>query len=160
MRELLADNIALAERLATLPQQLQKTCAHNSQLDSQREVSSLTSWTWAFTTYIAVLSQARPDLTVSCPAYMRNILQEASRIGNEEWHTYDYAFRSQVVVDSSLDWSEIVPSLFLAYRLVIAIKPLCQQWNCHALMLSILPNSTPDRCPSPLPRQGCLPSKA
>ena len=56
--------------------------------------------TWAFTTYIAVLSQARPDLTVSCPAYMRNILQEANRIGNDGWHTYDYVFRSQVAVDS------------------------------------------------------------
>ena len=67
MRELLPDNVALAERLEALP----STAASNHA--PLREVASITSWTCAFATYIAVVAQAHPARVCDMLAYMRLI---------------------------------------------------------------------------------------
>lgn len=112
MRELLPDNIALADRLATLPS---NTRAFDSRPTAQREIPSIVTWCCAFSTYVAILSQAHPELVVSRLAYMGNLMKEASRFGGEGWRTYDHIFRSQAAADTSKDWTELSPSLMLSY---------------------------------------------
>ena len=126
MRELLPDNIALLERLAALPST--SALSHSQHHTPQREVSSLLTWVCAFTTYIAIMAEVRPDLLKSRLAYMRNIVREASRFGGDGWKTYDYVFRSQAAVDPSMDWAELNPSMmmaFMAARPTSNTKPLC-----------------------------------
>ena len=150
-RELLPDNIALTERLATLPPQLQTARANNPQLDGQRDVPSVASWSWDFTTYIPVLAHTRSDLTVSRLAYMRNILREANRVGDEGWRTYDYEFCSQAAVDASMDWTELVPSLSLSYMQPLSngLHPprtpcsLCQETDHISYSCALAPFAAP-----------------
>ncbi len=129
MRE--PDNIALSERLATLPQSLQLARAQHHSF-GQKEVSSITSWACAFTSYLAILAQAKPELVTGRLAYLRNMMREAYRLGGEGWRTYDYVFRNQAAADTSLDWFELVLSLSLAYlqptgSLPQVPCPLCQE---------------------------------
>ena len=153
MRELLPDNIALAERLAALPQHLQVVRANNPQLDSQREVASIASWSWAFTTYVAIISQAHPNLTISRLAYMRNILREANRLGGSGWRTYDYVFRSQAAVDTTMDWAELNPTLALSYLQHTPNSPhlpripcsLCQEPDHVSSSCALAPLATPSQ---------------
>ena len=63
----------------------------------------------------AIMSEPRPDLTKGRLAYLRNIVQEAGRFGGDGWRTYDYAFRSQAAANPAMDWSELNPSLLLAF---------------------------------------------
>ena len=56
MRELLPDNVALAEQLGALPQGLGP---HKQ--PEQREVGSLTTWVASFATYIAIVAQVYPS---------------------------------------------------------------------------------------------------
>ena len=81
----------------------------------QREVLSISSWAYAFATYIAVLSQSHPELVVGRLAYMRNVFWEATRFGDDGWRTYDYVFRSQSAADTSADCSTTNPSLMVVY---------------------------------------------
>ena len=112
MRELLPDNIALMERLEVFPAHVGQA---PRQKGTQREVASIRSWVCAFTTYVAILSEARPDLTKGRLAYLRNIVREAGRFGVDGWRTYNYAFRSQAAAVPAMDWSELNPSLLLAF---------------------------------------------
>ena len=126
MRELLPDNITLLERLAALPNT--SALSHSKRCTPQREVSSLLTWVCAFTTYIAIMAEVRPNLIKSRLAYMRNIVREASRFGGDGWKTHDYVFRSQVAVDKNMDWAELNPSMmraFMATRPTSNAKPLC-----------------------------------
>ena len=77
MRDLLPDNIALIERIDTLPQSVQIARAQHSSFQGQREISSVTSWACAFVTYTNILIQARPELAISRLAYLRSIMREA-----------------------------------------------------------------------------------
>ena len=86
MRELLPDNIALAERLATLPSGL----AH-SKVPSEREIGGEKALvTWFFATYIA---EAHPERVCDMLAHMRLVVREASKFGGTGWLTYDSVFR-------------------------------------------------------------------
>ena len=73
MKELLPDNVTLAEQLEALPSTAAST---NAPL---REVASITSWTCAFATYIAVVAQVHPARVCDMLAYMRLILREAQK---------------------------------------------------------------------------------
>ncbi len=164
MRELLPDNIALAERLATLPHQA--VIHHNgSQLSSaQREVSSINSWACAFATYVAVLSQAHPTLVVSRLAYMRNIIREATRFGGDGWRTYDYVFRSQAAADASTDWTTTNPSLMLAYmqsgnQPAKPPCPLCHKSDHSSSSCALAPLSSPSQHWPPRKSPSTLPSR-
>ena len=56
MRELLPDNLVLAERLETLLARVAP-----AKTPEQREVGSLLTWMSSFATYIAVVAQVHPD---------------------------------------------------------------------------------------------------
>ena len=150
MRELLPDNIALAERMVTLPQQ--SFIRSPGFQVVQREVASINSWACAFATYIAILSVAHPSLVVSRLAYMRNIIREASRFGGDGWRTYDYVFRSQAAADSSMDWASTNPSLLLAYMQNSAPStklpcPLCHETDHQSQSCALAPLIPPSTQP-------------
>ena len=77
MRELLPENMALADRLEALPQRIGQPTRN----PEQREIGSLYTWTACFATYIAVVSQAHPGRVVDMLACMRLIIREAHRHG-------------------------------------------------------------------------------
>ena len=108
MRDLLPDNIALAERLEALPR------SSSAQPHPQREIDSITSWASAFLMYIAVINEAMPQKTRGLLAYMRSILGEARRNECFSWKTYDTIFRKNAAADPSKDWSVLDHSLHAA----------------------------------------------
>ena len=121
MRELLPDNVALAERLEALP----STAASNHA--PLREVASITSWTCAFATYIAVVAQAHPARVCDMLAYMRLILREAQKYKEGMgWLTYDSVFRQNN--QGTARWDTLYPSLHMAFigcQGVPATPPCC-----------------------------------
>ena len=109
MRELLPDNVALAERLAAL---LQGLGPHKQ--PEQQEVGSLTTWAASFATYIAIVAQICPNRVWDMLAYMRIIIREARKFGGHGWLTYDAVFRRKHEGPSA-QWDFIDPSLHVAY---------------------------------------------
>ena len=105
MRELLPDNLVLAERLETLLARL--TPAKSPE---QQEVGSLLTWVSS----IAVVAQAHPDRVADMLAYMRLIIREARKYGGNGWLTYDMVFRGNYE-KKSVPWNYIDPSLHTAY---------------------------------------------
>ena len=91
MRELLPDNLALAERLAALPQGLAPP-----KPPGEREITgdkALMTWVSSFATYVAIIAEAHPARVGDMLAYMRLIVREASKFGGNGWLTYDAVFR-------------------------------------------------------------------
>ena len=91
MWELLPDNIALTERLATLPSGLAQT-----KTPTDREIGgnrALITWVSSFATYIAIVAEAHPDRVTDMLAYMRLVTREASKFGGTGWLTYVSVFR-------------------------------------------------------------------
>ena len=91
MRELLPDNLALAERLAALPQGLAPP-----KPPGEREITgdkALMTWVSSFATYVAIIAEAHPARMGDMLAYMRLIVREASKFGGNGWLTYDAVFR-------------------------------------------------------------------
>ena len=136
---------------------LAREACHNPQhgrLTPQREVSSLLTWECAFTTYIAILAEARPDLVKSRLAYLRNIVREASRFGGDGWKTYNYVFRSQAAVDQHMDWADLNPSMmmaFMATRPFAQARPLChlcQEADHFASNCALAPLAPPSKSPA------------
>ncbi len=153
MRELLPDNFALAERMVTLPQQSLICSSGTGPLQIvQREVASINSWMCAFVTYMYVVihSVSHPSLVTSHPAYMRNIIRKTSRFEGDGWRTYNYAFRSQVAADTSMDWATTNPLLMLAYMqcsdpVAKLPCPLCHETDHQSqscTLASLVPPST------------------
>lgn len=84
MRELLPDNIALAERLESLP-----ASARGNNIP-QREIASIQTWTSAFATYVAVVAQVHPARVCDMLAYMRLVVCEAQKYKEGvDWMMYD-----------------------------------------------------------------------
>ena len=73
MRDLLPNNMALAEKLEAVPVRPGQT----PKGAEQREVGSLMTWVSSFVTYIAVLSEAQHEKVVDMLAYLRLIIQVA-----------------------------------------------------------------------------------
>ena len=91
MRELLPDNIALAERLATLPPGLAAP-----KPPGERDIGgdrALATWVSSFATYVAIVAQAHPERVADMLAYLRLVVREASKFGGNGWLTYDAVFR-------------------------------------------------------------------
>ena len=109
MRELLPDNLVLAERMETLPARVAP-----AKTPEQREVGSLLTWVSSFATYIAVVAQAHPDRVADMLAYMRLIIREARKYGGNGWLTYDMVFWCNHERKSD-PWNYIDPSLHTAY---------------------------------------------
>ena len=110
MRELLPDNMALAERLEALPLRL----GHPTKQAVQREVGSLITWVSSFTTYVAIVAEAHPERVRDMLAYMRLIIREAHKHGGQGWLTYDAVFRRNHQ-GASQPWNVLDPSLHTAY---------------------------------------------
>ena len=109
MRELLSDNISLHEQLEAVHAQGNLAPYPAALQTRQREVPSLISWLYCFTTYIAVRT---PDqLTRDMLAYCRLITREALRHGGQGWQEYDTTFRRQMEIDPSLSWNTLLPYL-------------------------------------------------
>jgi hypothetical protein len=109
MRELLPDNMALAEKLEALPSRPDQPA---KQL-VQREVGSLLTWI-SFATYVAIMSQAHPERVVDMLAYMRLLIREAHKFGGEGWRMYDSMFRRNQQGCNDR-WDLLDPSLHMAY---------------------------------------------
>ena len=77
IRELLPDNMALAERLEVLPLRL----GHPSKQVELREIGSLITWVSSFSSYVAIVSEAHPERVCDMLAYMRLIVREAHKHG-------------------------------------------------------------------------------
>ena len=91
MRELLPDNIALAERLGALPPGLAPPKPPGEQEISGER--ALMTWVSSFSTYVAIVAEAHPERVGDMLAYMRLIIREASKFGGSDWLTYDSVFR-------------------------------------------------------------------
>ena len=109
MRELLPDNMALAERLDALP-----LLGHPSKQTEQREIGSLITWVSTFSTYVAIVSVAHPERVCDMLAYMRLIVREAHKHGGRGWLTYDAVFRRNQQGTAQY-WNILDPSLHTAY---------------------------------------------
>jgi hypothetical protein len=109
MRDLLPDNIALAERLEALP-----THRAPFKTPETREVGALSTWVSAFCTYVAVVAAAHPGRVRDMLAYMRLIVREAQKYGGSGWITYDQVFRRNRAGPGAR-WDNLDPSLHIAY---------------------------------------------
>ena len=79
MRELLPDNLALAERLAALPQGLAPP-----KPPGEREISggkALMTWVSSIATYVAIVAEAHPERVSDMLAYLHLIVREACKFG-------------------------------------------------------------------------------
>ncbi len=94
MKELLPDNLALAERLEALPVRL----GQPAKPAEQREIGSLITWVSSFTTYVAIMAEAQPGQVRDMLAYMRLILREAYKHGGHGWLTYSTGQKKGSVV--------------------------------------------------------------
>ena len=109
MRELLPDNIALSECLEALPG------AARFSNTPQREIASISTWTCAFATYVAIVSQAHPNRARDMLAYMRLVVREAQTYGTGVgWLTYDSVYR-QNNQGAHCRWDTLDASLHTAY---------------------------------------------
>ena len=112
MRELLPDNLALAERLAALPQGLAPP-----KPPGEREITgdkALLTWVSSFATYVAIVAEAHPSRVGDMLAYLRLIVREAGKFGGNGWLTYDSVFRRNHE-GLSTPWNFIDTSLHQVY---------------------------------------------
>ena len=109
MRELLPDNMALAEKLEALPSRPDQPAKQSV----RREVGSLLTWI-SFATYVAIMSQAHPEKVVDMLACMRLLIREAHKFGGEGWLTYDSVFRRNQQGRNDR-WDFLDLSLHMAY---------------------------------------------
>ena len=100
MKEFLPDNITLIRRTEAWEQPQTHTSGPRPNL---REVNSILSWVTCFATYVAVLSDAHPELVKSRLAYLTLIVSEARHNGGDGWQTYDSIFRQNAAEDQSVE---------------------------------------------------------
>ena len=130
MRELLPDNIALAERLAGLPPGLAPP-----KPPGEREIGgdgALVTWVSSFATYVAIVAQAHPGRVADMLAYMRLIIREASKFGGKGWLTYDAVFQQNQEGSSAL-WNALDASLHQVYIANQREKVVIPCTHCHEI---------------------------
>ena len=108
MRELLSDNISLLQQLESVHGTNQLPAVGPSR-PRLREVSTLTTWTYCFLGYAAILTS--DPKTRDHLAYARLIIREAQRHGGQGWMDYDRLFRQQAALDTSIRWNTLIPGL-------------------------------------------------
>lgn len=157
MRELLPDNIALAERLAALPPGLAPP-----KPPGEREIRgdrALVTWLSSFATYVAIVAQAHPERVGDMLAYMRLIAREASKFGGTGWLTYDAVFRRNRE-GSSAPWNVIDASLHQVYVANQQEKVAVPCKHCQEVDHSDAECAVAAILPKPLsPPAGSLPSQ-
>ena len=108
MRDLLADNVALAQHFESVHSSLPAaTLLPLFTRPRLREVSSLPSWMYCFLTYMAV--RTSDQATRDGLAFARLIIREASMHGGQGWLDYDRP--AAAALDPSLPWNALHPSL-------------------------------------------------
>lgn len=156
MRELLPDNLALAERLATLPQGLAPP-----KPPGEREIAgdkALLTWVSSFTTYVAIVAEAHPSRVGDMLAYMRLLVREASKFAGNGWLTYDAVFRRNQVGLSN-PWNYIDASLHQVYvanqqgRVSTPCKHCLEvdHTSADCAVAAVLPRPREDAADSPSP---------
>ena len=110
MRDHLADNIALLSQLSSL-HSAGTVPITTVQRTSLREVPSLISWIYCFTAHVAI--RTPNQLTHQMLAYARLIICEALRHGRVGWASMT-VFHRQVLINASLPWNTLEPSLQVA----------------------------------------------
>ena len=111
MRDLLPDNMALAERLEALPGSRMGQPQKNAE---QWGIGLVIMWPSCFATYVAIVSQTHPERTMEMLAYMRLMIREAHKHGGNGWLTYDAVFRRNKQ-GKDRAWDVLDPSLHMAY---------------------------------------------
>ena len=127
MRELLPDNIALAERLVALPPGLAPP-----KPPGEREIGgdgALVTWVSSFATYVAIVAQAHPGQVADMLAYMCLIIREASKFGGKGWLTYDAVFRQNQEGSSAL-WNASLHQVYIANQRENVVTPCT---HCHGI---------------------------
>ena len=112
MRDLLPDNIALAERLAALPSGLAPPKS-----PGEREIGgdqALLTWVSSFATYVAIVAEVHPERVGDMLAYLRLIVREAGKFWGNGWLTYDSVFRRNQE-GLSAPWNVLDASLHQVY---------------------------------------------
>ena len=126
MRELLPDNMALAERLEALPLRMGPVAKQAE----QREVGSLMTRVSSFTTYVAIVAEVHPQRVRDMLAYMRLIIREAHKHGGQGWLTYDAVFRRNHQ-GLAQQWNILDPSLHTAYIAGQSLRPRVPCRHCN-----------------------------
>lgn len=75
-----------------------------------RDIDSPLTWIYCFFAYTAVRSS--DPLVRDLLIYGRLMIRESQRHGGTGWLEYDKVFRQQAVLDESVPWNELNPSLF------------------------------------------------
>lgn len=130
MRELLPDNIAMAERLAALP-----SSVTHAKPPSEREIGgdkALITWVASFCTYVAIVAEAHPERVVDMLAYMRLLIREAGKFGGTGWLTYDSVFRRNNE-GKHARWNYLDASLHQVYIATPGEKPLAPCRYCQEI---------------------------
>ena len=106
LKEMLADNIALAKRL-----QESGTGPFGTMIMSSRyrEIADPITWVFCFLNFVAV--KVEDEKTRELIAYAQIILDMARRHGGTGWLAYDAHFRAQFFAGGIYKWNEVNPSL-------------------------------------------------
>ena len=118
MKELLADNIALHQRMEEVhkrPGSSSTQWVTTAPTPKLREITSPLSWIASFVSYVAVKST--DDHTRDLLTYARLLLDLARKHGGRGWLDYDKTFRKQMACNPGYAWGELNPSL-LAYAIL------------------------------------------
>ena len=118
MRELLPDNIALAEMLDSLP-----TRSLSARDTETREITAFPTWVSAFASFLAVVAETHPHRVKDMCAYLRLLTREVQKYGGKGWATYDSVFRKNHAGPDAR-WDIIDPSLHIAHIMSQAQRPL------------------------------------
>ena len=130
MQELLPDNLALAERLAALPQGLAPP-----KPPGEREIAgdrALLTWVSTFATYMAIVAEAHPTRVGDMLVYMRLLIREAGKFGGNGWLTYDAVFRRNNA-GLSAPWNYIDASLHQFYIAIQQGKVAAPCTHCYEI---------------------------
>lgn len=110
MRDFLADNMLLLDRLESTPGLCALSSSGQAPRPRLREVVSPVSWIVCFMAYMAVLT--KDPVTKAQLAYARFILCEAQCRGGTGWIEYDRAFRQLRAVNTQMPWESLDPGLY------------------------------------------------
>ena len=115
MAELLQDNIALDNKLATAHSEGVSTghLKSNKKRELTEDVHCLLSWIECFNIYSSVLQTKYPSLAKPLAAYATMMVKEARRFGFRGWLQYDQLFRQHATKDPTLaDWARLNSALY------------------------------------------------
>ena len=115
MAELLQDNIALDNKLATAHSEGVSTghLKSNKKRELTEDVHGLLSWIECFNIYSSVLQTKYPSLAKPLAAYATMMVKEAQWFGFRGWLQYDRLFRQHATKDPTLaDWARLNSTLY------------------------------------------------